>query len=231
MDIEFICRDKNIVKYWHPVPAADIIPDKIKKMPDKTLWADNTVENIKGCMPAMDMATAGYVLPVSIEMIAESTFENFKKNLKLESARINDLEDPDIRSKKVMAVYKHESCPMVINGKKQDYYFKYSTDWIVKTPPGYSCLVVQPFMLFEDRFSVIPAIVDTDTYDSPIPVVGYTNLEKLILRPGEYVVQVIPFKREDWNMKITHNPTPQNRSKFYVKDVYKRLYHKVKKFI
>ena len=59
----------------------------------------------------------------------------------------------------------------------------------------------------DDRFSIIPGIVDTDTYNIeinfPFVVNGdkYPSLRSLIKR-GTPIVQVIPFKREQWRMKM-----------------------------
>jgi hypothetical protein len=79
--------------------------------------------------------------------------------------------------------------------------------WIIKTPPGYSCLFIPPLNNRDDRFEIISGIVDTDTFTLPInfPFIvngdKYPSLESLIKRGTPYV-QVIPFKRESWKMKI-----------------------------
>ncbi len=79
--------------------------------------------------------------------------------------------------------------------------------WFIKTPPGYSCLFVPPLNNCDDRFDIIPGIVDTDDWDLEInfPFVlngdKYETLETVIKRGTPYV-QVIPFKRDSWEMKI-----------------------------
>ena len=37
--------------------------------------------------------------------------------------------------------------------------------WIIKTPPGYSCLFTSPLNNNDDRFNIIPGIVDNDIFD------------------------------------------------------------------
>ena len=70
-------------------------------------------------------------------------------------------------------------------------------------------MFVPPLNNTDDRFSIIPAIVDTDTYPKeinfPIVINGdkYPILETIIKKGTPYV-QVIPFKRDSW--KITLNP-------------------------
>ena len=60
----------------------------------------------------------------------------------------------------------------------------------------------------DDRFSIIPGIVDTDSYKQevnfPIVINGdkYDVLDTIIKKGTPYV-QIIPFKRDNWKMKIT----------------------------
>jgi len=93
--------------------------------------------------------------------------------------------------------------------------------WIIKTPPGYSCLFLPPLNNTDDRFSIIPGIVDTDQFprevNFPIIINGdkYKTL-KTIIEKGTPYVQVIPFRRESWKMKIIgHNTDKFNRKKIF----------------
>ena len=45
---------------------------------------------------------------------------------------------------------------------------KIMNPWIIKTPPGYSCLFVPPLNNTDDRFSIISGIVDTDKFENEI---------------------------------------------------------------
>ena len=54
----------------------------------------------------------------------------------------------------------------------------------------------------EERFSIISGIVDTDTYINLInfPFILHKRDEQFLIKKGEPMVQVIPFKRESWKM-------------------------------
>jgi hypothetical protein len=56
----------------------------------------------------------------------------------------------------------------------------------------------------ESVFTILPGIVDTDEYASPVNfpfVINDPNFEGFIPK-GTPIAQVIPFKRESWKMKI-----------------------------
>jgi hypothetical protein len=100
-----------------------------------------------------------------------------------------------------------EGSPFIEKNKNLPFY-KIMNPWKIKTPKGYSCLFVPPLNNSDDRFSIIPGIVDTDTFPNeinfPIVINGdkYPVLETLIKKGTPYV-QVIPFKRDSWKMTIS----------------------------
>jgi hypothetical protein len=100
----------------------------------------------------------------------------------------------------------------MIERNKNFPFMKILNPWLIKTPPGYSCLFVPPLNNCDDRFDIIPGIVDTDVWDLEInfPFVfngyKYETLETVIKRGTPYV-QVIPFKRDNWEMKIKTRDT------------------------
>jgi hypothetical protein len=45
---------------------------------------------------------------------------------------------------------------------------KFINNWIIETPKGYSCLIVPPIHRPDTEINILPGIVDTDSYTSPI---------------------------------------------------------------
>jgi hypothetical protein len=120
------------------------------------------------------------------------------------------------------------------NGHKESYP-KWINPWGIKTPPGYSVLFVQPFHR-ESVFTILPGIVDTDQYASPVNfpfVLNDINFEGLI-PAGTPVAQVIPFQREEWQMEIGKQESLEEISKVTTKlrtrffDSYKAQYRQEK---
>jgi hypothetical protein len=236
MNIEFFCDDENVSKYWPPKPAKDCVPEEIQMLPaakEKYKVDESPILNIKGCAPAMDSLTAGYILHNSYSIELVSFMHQFKENIKIKTAKTipDTSSDSNIFARKSLAVFYDDACPISTDLKKQRTYFKFKTSWGVKTPPGYSCLVMQPHYLGEHRFSLLPAIIDTDTYHLPITIAGSLNVKELVrIEPGTPILQIIPFKRDDWSMSV-NDTFPADKSKFYVWNTYKRIFHKVKSFL
>ena len=234
MNIEFFCTDENVLKYWPPIPASSCVPEEISNLEtpkERYKSQEPPVVNMKSCMPAMDYLTSGYIIYNAYEVELETVFNNFKETIKLKTAQTINQPSTDAFSRKSMAVFERDLCPMNKHDVKIKQYFKFRSMWSIKTPPGYSCLVMQPFYLPNNEIQILPGIIDTDSYHLPISVTGYViSKDKLRISPGAPLLQIIPFKRDDWEMSVSNN-VPSDKSKFFIWNAYKRLSHAVKKYI
>jgi MinD superfamily P-loop ATPase len=81
---------------------------------------------------------------------------------------------------------------------------KFHNKWLIRTPPGYSCLFVHPLNRVDDRFEILSGVVETDTYINTVnfPFILKKRDNQFLFKRGEPMVQVIPFKRESWKMSI-----------------------------
>lgn len=244
--IEFQCSKEFIEnnKDNLPVPTKLNIPDWFKKLKHHSVE-----KTIKGCMPFLDTLTSGYLLKLDQDIYLEHNVEVDGEKI---SRSLPAIADADLNTKHTHAIninYKplmensHPlkqigECPY---GKKNKNFsiMKINNPWLIKTPPGYSCLFLPPLNNQDDRFSIIPGIVDTDDFklevNFPFVVNGdkYPEL-KTTLKRGTPYVQVIPFKREKWKMKIVEKKEGAvDRSFFYFKQVvdnYKNRYWKKKQW-
>ena len=107
--------------------------------------------------------------------------------------------------------------------------------WAIKTPKGYSTLFTQP-MHRESVFTILPGVVDTDTYTAPVNfpmVINDPNFEGLIPK-GSPIVQVIPFKRDKWESTFSKDVESVNKVSAYLNsqffDRYKRMFWSRKEY-
>lgn len=216
-----------IDKIYHPVPASKMIPDWYKdmdsyraggKVPSKANGSNGT---IKKCMPVFDAMTAGYILVTNSDI-----------HIKLEDgAHYYRWSNGD-------GIHFHplDQAPHhpFANGLP---FPKWLNSWCIETPKGYSTLYLQP-MHRESIINVLPGIIDTDTYTPPgniIFTLADKNFEGLI-PAGTPIVQVIPFKREAWqmvlgtekNLKKRYDDNNLLRSKFH--EGYKSLFWSKKEY-
>jgi len=193
----------------YPIPTKLNIPDWYKKL-------EHTVQNatIKGCMPFLDTLTSGYLLKMPQDLHIRHNVENndgrkdsfqtysmhnYQDILKAKCINLNSGLDSH-------SIEQLEGSPYIEKNKNLPFY-KILNPWKIKTPKGYSCLFVPPLNNADDRFSIIPGIVDTDTFPNEVnfPIIlngdKYPILETTIQKGLPYV-QIIPFKRDNWKMNV-----------------------------
>ena len=227
MNIEFICGDKSALTNFPIVPAKDCLPDWYSKL--------NTSNSIIDCLPVKDMITAGYIIPnvFEQEIIAEENLSTGEEELErvFPVERIGQFMEVQNQFTTPNSFHQHQQCPVHIQGKKKSY-IKIAVPWKIKTPPGYSCLFVQPFWHFDQEFVIMPAIIDTDEFDlGELNFPCYLTDPVKLLKPGEPLVQVIPFKREEWKHTLKYQqPTSRSKMALFLNNAYKRIVHQKKLF-
>jgi hypothetical protein len=236
-EIEFSAHeDYFALKEDYPIPTKLNIPDWFKKL-------EHTIENktVKGCMPFLDSLTSGYLLKIPQDfnikhnIINKDGDKDFIQTVGLQDmAQLLYARSINLNSAiEVHSVKQLKNSPFLEKNKNLPFY-KIINPWKIKTPKGYSCLFLPPLNNSDDRFSIIPGIVDTDTFPNeinfPIIINGdkYPILETIIKKGTPYV-QVIPFKRDSW--KMTFKPRKQkeiqNNKIFYglkILNIYKENY-------
>jgi hypothetical protein len=176
-----------------PKLASKVIPDWYKNTNSyingekKPTGAGTTAATVKRCMPVFDALTAGYIIETPADVYV--TIENDGQWFEWSDFGL-------------ISFHPVEQAPE--HPAKNGFpYPKWTNPWAISTPKGYSTLFVQPFHR-ESVFTILPGIVDTDTYTAPVNFPFTINdpaFEGLIPK-GTPIAQVIPFKRESWTMQL-----------------------------
>jgi hypothetical protein len=88
-------------------------------------------------------------------------------------------------------------------GVDASYVFKFFCPWKIITPKGYSILQLPMFYEFNKEFSVAPGVIHTDSHHDVNPQVFYHGSgEPIFIKIGTPLFQVIPFKREAYDVDI-----------------------------
>jgi hypothetical protein len=201
---------KNIIKFNlvdeieyanSPKPSKNYIPEWYKKIKPLTQGEYNlgsvgsndkysSKKTAKKCVPFLDTMMAGYMLETWCDIEIKE-----KDLLGEKSFEINwlELDWPMIEARAETPGLGHPagyfSTPVSLK-----------TPYYIKTPPGYSLLLTQPFNRFDLPFYALSGIVDTDKqplFPGSLPI--YVRKDSYgIIPKGTPIVQIIPFKREDW---------------------------------
>jgi hypothetical protein len=222
MNIKFISMDQDVIDNYPVLPTKKVLPKWFKELPTEKFAypLGSTLPTIKKCMPATDMLTSGYIIQnvIDVDVIKEKTQGNFVEN----RIKVKD-------TKYAPEAHRFEMCPVKNpdSGTDKQHWIKLKNPWLVRTPPGYSCLFIQPVYEFNPNLRLLSGIVDTDTFDLPVEFPGWI-VNDHVIKAGQPLMQVIPFKREDWNMTMeftdTHDPKMTDDLR------YKDLFHVKKKF-
>jgi hypothetical protein len=218
---------------YSPKPASTFIPEWYKKLESyisgekKPTGYGGTSATAKRCMPVFDAITNGYIIvSVADVFVSQKETEDGSKQPWFEWASHNLIQFHPI-----------EQMPEHPKRNGHMAYPKWTNPWAIKTPKGYSTLFVQP-MHRESSFTILPGIVDTDTYTAPVNfpfVLNDVNFEGLI-PAGTPIAQVIPIKRDEWKMNIgsqedfieQQKVTNRLQTKFF--DRYKTMFRTPKEY-
>ena len=196
--IQFISRSEYHFKVAEkPFPSSQAVPEWWRvspsyvnaetQTPEKKLRLKNRVANLgfKKCTPMLDGLLSGYIIPLwaDVEVHIENTEPIINWRVKEQVFQEHGTQAKDIPTP---AGY-HKTV------------FKYMNPWRIKTPPGYSLLVVEPLGYRSLPFRPVPAVVDTDVsiLELLFPV-WVKEKSDGVIEAGTPIVQVLPFKRDSW---------------------------------
>lgn len=85
-------------------------------------------------------------------------------------------------------------------------HFAWWPDWAVELPSGYSAMYVQPINRFDLPFFSTGGIIDNDKVALPGTVPFFIQKDFVgIIPEGTPFLQIIPFKRENWEAEYEYN--------------------------
>jgi len=139
----------------------------------------------KKCVPLLDGMSSGYIVPLWTDVMIE-----LENNLPLIFWKTQN---------SVFQQHGQSSQQIVPPPGYTNIVYKYNNCWIPQTPKGYSCLIISPLGYNDLPFKAVPAIVDTDrsTLELVFPMWVKSGFEGIVEK-GTPMIQIIPFKRDDW---------------------------------
>ena len=181
-----------------PVPAAQGLPEWLRRMPPEALNAIAGVadDTVKRCPPFIDAMTSGYLIPLVCDVAVE--------NGQL-------VWDVDLPTSRLVAFPRspigfHD--PSQVAGTPlfdaDRFLLKFHNLWTIEAPEGYAVLFTHPFNRFDLPFTTLTGLVDCDRFNDAwihFPAVWRDSGFEGVLPKGTPVAQCIPVRRERWGAR------------------------------
>ncbi len=204
--IEFFTDNESLLDF-PPQPARKNLPDWFKQMApsidlppgqsklpfglSKALRLSNLNSTIRRCPGIISYLSEGYIIPLWADFLVQ------------------------IRGQTVYCVGSNELAHATPHSKQMQYNtmplpeeylqdsVKFTNPWKVRTPPGWSVLLSQPYYDFEQRFSVATGVVDSDVYHHIHVNTFFQRGDRdHQLKMGMPFVHVMPFQRSVLELEV-----------------------------
>jgi hypothetical protein len=175
-----------------PKPAKEYIPQWWKDAPiiktEKT-WGGSFPGNMKVCPSFSDYFTKGYIVPMWVD--SHLYYNSSDKEWRWATAD-GKFNWQSHSNEQYLDYVDHKFL-----SKNSFFIFKIQLPWFVFTTKGYSLYQLPTFFHFNDDFSVVPGVRDTDVYhEINIQLLIHSDQKEIFIPRGTPLAQYIPFKRE-----------------------------------
>ena len=227
-------RSANMRELEPIVPSSKALPEWYKNMLSPLTHNSpledlvNNQQGLKACMPFLDAMIQGYIIPLWCDLYVSVTYNNEGEGrppIPIVSftwppnfLRLNP--EDETLSTEVLAIhnkYQTEGVPIMEESLGGAPAFKLLSPWLIETPKNYSSLFVPILNNPLKNMSFFSAIVATDTYHDSINFpFAWTGEEEWegIIPSGTPFIQVIPFKRDDFQHEIVEL-SKEDKNKMY----------------
>lgn len=214
-EIEFCTDSRYRELIPEPIPAYKKFPDwynKLDLLPKGSLVSDpETFEiyqedspvNVKRCHGITDFLKTGYIIPAWTDLF----FREINGGL-----YVNWL-NQGFDFENHYQFHGSEQFPTMKNKPMYGGYHKLTTPWKIKTSPGVSFLVLDPFWHNKKSFTTVPGIVHGDQFNVSMEwffewnhkiTPGQTVNDAEVIGIGEPLIMIVPFLRNSFESKIKY---------------------------
>jgi hypothetical protein len=187
-----------ISNLFKPVPAVSMLPEWFKRLATDD-DQNQDFPTVKQCRGVWDILASGYYFlwPFDVEIFVN------------EMGKLDIVKTRNRADRHAFHPHPHsqlEGYNDITLEKQMSGVQKISTPYRVKTPPGTSVLVQQPPYRPELRTTVMPGIIDSDTYYGDFNILFTLNemsgKRKIKIKSGTPLAHVIPYVRGEWELKF-----------------------------
>ncbi len=233
--ITFIPDNDFVDSIGMPKPSSSAIPDWFKKTDphiyngsgyhdyiklnkDMLKSGGSWNSTFKHCLPFVDALTSGYMITTPSDLLVLKNEDGSPYIKWFTSNQILDSQDIDVLGK-----------DFKVPNEYHKIVFRWTNEWKITVPSEYSILFNHPMNRIDLPFFTLSGVVDCDIHPNSVFVPFFLKKDfEGIIPAGTPIIQVLPFKRENWKSeKGPINKLSKISSdlvKRYVMHNYRRLY-------
>jgi len=187
--MEFYCRPELFGVIPEPRPSVKYFPEWFKRIPPTLQQRDQfggPSFSAKKCFPLIEAMSLGYMMPLAgdTRIITNN-----------DCSEIQATNPPTVKTLEFHNVEQ-------IGGKGAPGFpanpVKFINHWVIETAPGWSTLFIPPINHFNENFTVLGGLVDTDKYPKEVnfPAIWHTRNADVGIPAGTPIIQAIPIYRK-----------------------------------
>jgi hypothetical protein len=188
---------KHVPEWYRSLSKFGRSNNEMHATPKNHVGTDGAQVSTKMCMPFFDATVAGYMHLLDNDLYIDLD-ENGMPSISWDG--------------EVMLIDKRPILDLPVPDNCHPIHYGWRMSWYYETPPGYSVLITHPMNRYDLPFYVQSGIVDSDTWGLPVFITVFfkRNFRGLIPK-GTPIFQMIPIKRDNWEMEINDSPEEIDR--------------------
>jgi len=205
----------SLIEECRPQPSIKYLPKWFKDMPRFDDFTDNAT--IKQCPGIVDYFSQGFVVPMWSDTSLEYSKEldRWTVNSGAVSGKFGESAKWDVHNS---SQFLRHSQHFFLD-KETTFIFKAHSPWRVITKPGWSVYQLPLFYHSNQKFSVMPGVIDTDIHhEINQQVLYFGNGENVVIKRGTPFALYIPFERKKIDFTV-RDETESDRKLFAANDL------------
>lgn len=193
--ITFWTTVNGLEKVVPVVPAKKYIPEWFKKIPPGIPAQGGSLEihsTVKRCPGFIDFVSKGYVVPLWTDLYVRVSKDG-SVDWEIPTGHFNF----EFHSHEQFLKYLPEDANPDIKA-----IMKPICPWHAKTSPGYNLLQFPMFYEFNDIFTVLPGVYESDRYYEINQQLCFLKEGEHLLKRGTPLALYVPYKREEFDFEV-----------------------------
>mgnify|MGYP000269913842 CR=1 FL=1 len=195
---------RHVPEWYKGLVRHDKSNDEKTLNPENHIGTDGAIVSTKLCPPYFDAMTAGYMYCLEDDLYVD----------------LDDDGKPILHwNGPVMLIDKRPTVDLAISNEFHPIHYGWRMNWYYETPPGYSILLTHPMNRMDLPFQTLSGVIESDIWGLPVFTAFFLKRNfRGVIPKGTPLFQMIPFKRENWELEVNTDPEELDRHQLLAED-------------